>query len=124
MTKYMLKITCLALSVLFITINAHADLKTLMELGKSQGEIAKALKNETKIYDKVKKAIESGKLKEGEEAEAIRKNYGEPVIDVFDKKRDAIKWLYMPATSSHFEGEKLYLFIDKDDKLVGWQLIE
>ena len=55
----------------------------------------------------------------------IQKKYGKPIFDsIYDKKRSAYKWLYMPATSNHFEGEKLYLFIDKDDNLVGWKIIE
>ncbi len=119
----MMRIAGLALIVLLLTTPARADLKTLMELGKSQGEIAKALKEETDSYNRVKEAIDSGKLKEGETAENIRKKFGEPVIDVFDEKRGSVKWLYMPATSTHFEGEKLYLFIGEDSLLVGWQLV-
>ena len=86
--------------------------------------MAKALKKETKNYNKVKKAIISEKLEEGMSAEKIKKKYGEPVIDIYDEKKSANKWLYMPATSSHFEGEKLYLFIDEENTLVGWRLIE
>ena len=120
----MRRITVFTLLLLLCVSNARADLKTLLELGKNQDRIAKALKQETKNYNKVKEAIGSGELKEGEPADKIREEYGEPVIDVFDKKRNTVKWLYMPETSTHFEGEKLYLFMDKDDKLVGWQLVE
>lgn len=114
---------CLTIAAVLLTSNAYADLKTLMELGKSQGEIAKALQGETKAYNKVKEAIGSGELKEGEPAEGILTRFGEPVIEIYDRKRDAVKWLYMPATSTHFEGEKLYLFMDNDGRLVGWQLV-
>ncbi len=113
----------IVLTGLFETV-AYAGLKKLMELGKNQAVIAKALKKETKNYNRVKKAIISGKLIEGMTADKIRKRYGEPIIEIYDKKKDTYKWLYMPATSSHFEGEKLYLFIDKEDKLVGWKLVE
>jgi len=124
MMRIVFKAACLSIALVLLTSNACAGLKTLIELGKSQGKIAKALKKETKTYNKVKEAINSGKLKEGEPAENILKKFGEPVIDIYDKKRDAVKWLYMPAASTHFEGEKLYLFMDKDDKLVGWQLVD
>jgi hypothetical protein len=103
---------------------AYAGLKELMEVGKSQADIAKELKKETRNYNSVKDAIISGKLEEGMLGDKIRKKYGEPIIEIYDEKKDAYKWLYMPATSSHFEGEKLYLFIDKEDKLVGWKLVE
>jgi hypothetical protein len=109
--------------ILLLTTNAYADLKKLMELGSSQARIAKALKKETKNYNKVKKAIISGKLEEGTPGDKIKRKYGEPIIDIYDEKRAANKWLYMPATSTHFEGEKLYLFVGAEGKLVGWQLV-
>ena len=115
----------LSLIILGMTTYVHADLRTLIGVGKSQAVIQKALKKETKAYNKVKEAIIAGKLVEGMESGDIRKKYGEPIIDnVYDKKRNAYKWLYMPATSSHFEGEKLYLFINEESKLVGWKLVE
>ena len=121
MLKYKLAATCIIL-ILAISVSAHAGLKQLMELGRNQAAIAKALNKETKSYIKVKKAILSEKLKEGMSAKDIRKKYGEPVIDIYDEKRNVDKWLYMPAASTHFEGEKLYLFMDAENKLVGWKL--
>lgn len=101
-----------------------ADLKQLMEIGASQADIAKTLQQETKNYNEVKKAIASGAIKEGMPADAVRKRYGGPILDTYDKKHDATKWLYMPASSNHFKGEKLYLYIDKDNKVKSWELIE
>ncbi len=125
MMKEIRVILCIVVLILSLGTYAHADLKTLMRLGKEQGKIAKALKEETRNYSNVKKAIDSGKLEEGMAADKIRKKYGEPIFDnLFDEKRNAYKWLYMPATSSHFEGEKLYLFVDKEGTLVGWKLTE
>lgn len=116
---------CLLLLVsLFFCSNANADLKTLIEVGSSQKNIADALNKETASYNKVKEAITSGQLKEGMKAEIIEQKYGKPVIDSYDKKKDAFKWLYMPAESNHFKGEKLYLFISKDNTLLGWELVE
>ncbi len=123
MRKYITIILCAAVLMPLAGRCAHADLKTLMRVGKSQAEIAKALKKETKNYNRVKKAIGKGKLKEGMPADKILKRYGAPIIDIYDEKRNAYKWLYMPATSTHFEGEKLYLFIDEEDNLVGWKLL-
>jgi hypothetical protein len=112
------------MSVLILGTQAHADLKKLMEVGHNQAEIAKALKKETRNYKRVKKAIIADKLEEGMPADKIKKKYGKPIIDIYDKKKNAYKWLYMPATSTHFEGEKLYLYVDQEDKLVGWKLLE
>lgn len=124
MVKHRAITLLIIMPILLLGTYAYADLKTLMEIGKSQAAIAKSLKKETKNYKRVKKAIISGKLEEGMLADKIRKRYGEPIIDMYDKKRDAYKWLYMPATSTHFEGEKLYLFIDEEGKLVGWKLLD
>ncbi len=120
------RIFCIAaLSILLIDSLAHAGLKELMKVGKEQERIAKALKQETKNYNRAKEAILSGKLKEGMTASDVRKKCGEPILDsIFDRQRGAYKWLYMPETSTHFKGEKLYLYIDKEDKLVGWKLVE
>ncbi len=104
---------------------AHGDLRTLIRLGKSQADMSKASKKETRNYNRVKDAITASKLKEGMSADKIRKKYGEPIFDnIYDKKRNAYKWLYMPATSTHFGGEKVYLFVGEDGKLVGWKLVE
>ena len=120
------RILCVAVSIIaFLCTPAYsADLKTLMELGASQADIEKTLREETKIYNGVKSAIDSGAIKKGMAADTMRKKYGEPVISVYDKKRDANKWLYMPAESSHFKGVKMYLYFDKENKLTEWEEIE
>jgi len=111
--------------LLFLPAAVYAGLKTLMKLGNNQSAIARHLKKETIRYNKVKEAILKGRLEEGMPADNIRGNYGDPIIEsIYDEKRNAYRWLYMPASSSHFEGEKLYLFIDKENLLVGWRLIE
>ena len=112
------------LQMLLVVKNAHADLKTLINIGKSQERMAKALKEETKNYNKVKEAILEEELEEGISSEKIKKKCGEPIIDIFDNKRNVYKWLYMPETSTHFEGEKIYLYVDEEGVLVGWQLVE
>ena len=116
---------CAAILLVSVGTYAHASLKTLLELGRNQANIAKSMKRENKNYNRVKKAVISGKIEEGIPAKKILKKFGKPIFDnIYDEKRSAYKWLYMPSTSTHFEGEKIYLFVDKDDKLVGWKVIE
>lgn len=112
------------LTLLYTAPAKAAGLKTLMEMGANQADIAKTLREETNIYNGVKSAIDSGAVQKGAAADTIRKKYGEPVIIVHDKKRDASKWLYMPAESTHFKGEKIYLYFDKENKLTEWGKIE
>ncbi len=103
---------------------AHAGLRELMAVGKSQEQIQKALKKETKHFEEVKEAILEGKIKEGTEASRVHDKYGEPVIEIFDDRKNVTKWLYMPAGSTHFKGEKLYLYVNDEGAVVGWRLVE
>ncbi len=120
-SRTLLSITAL---ILFYAAPAKAaDLKTLMEIGASQADIAKTLREETIIYDSVKSGIDSGAIKNGIAADTVRKKYGEPVIRVHDKKRNADKWLYMPAASTHFKGEKIFLYFDRENKLMEWEKV-
>ncbi len=111
---------------LFIGITGlfSADLKTLMEVGASQADMAKAMRQETENYNSIKSAVAAGEVKPGMKAESIRKKFGEPVINIYDKKRGAAKWLYMPASSTHFKGEKIYLYFDREDKVLDWEKVE
>ncbi len=119
------RILCAAVSIIafWCTSAYSADLKTLMEIGASQADIAKTLQQETKIYNGVKSAMDAGTIKKGMAADTIRKKYGEPIISIHDKKRDADKWLYMPAESTHFKGEKIFLYFDKENKLIEWEKV-
>lgn len=122
--KYRILCAAAFIVAFWCTSACSADLKRLMEVGASQADIAKTLQQETKTYNGVKGAIDSGAIKKGMAADKVRKKYGEPVINVYDKKRDADKWLYMPAESTHFKGEKIYLYFDKENKLMEWEKIE
>lgn len=114
----------IVLATLFYTGPAKAaGLKTLMEIGAGQAEIAKSLRQETESYDAVKKAVNSGAIKEGMAADTIREKYGGPIVETYDKKSDLTRWLYMPASSGHFKGEKLYIYIDSENKVKRCELI-
>lgn len=95
---------------------AGGGLGALIEVGKNQAAMQKALDKETKAYEAVKKGMEKGKIKKGDSGDLIRKRYGEPVIALSDKIY-AEKWLYKPGWASHFDGIKIYLFFDSDKKL-------
>lgn len=73
----------------------------------------KAERRETKAFLAVKKALEDGNLKKGQSGEAIREQYGEPVVILRDKDGTE-KWIYKPAYSTHFSGIKIYLFFNKN----------
>jgi len=94
---------------------AGSSLDTLLEVGKTQGEISKVYAQETKNFQGVKKAIDSGVIKAGQAKNDIKTKFGEPVVAVQSGARE--KWIYKPATSSFFEGEKISLFFNANGLL-------
>lgn len=103
---------------LFCSSFSYAEgLDTLIAVARSQGDIQKAYRGETRTFNDVKKAIDRGSIKNGQPKEEIRKKYGEPVISTQDFITKREKWVYKPATSTYSEGIRIYLFFDKDGNL-------
>ncbi|MCX5680652.1 MAG: hypothetical protein NTZ95_08475 [Candidatus Omnitrophica bacterium] len=89
-------------------------LDSLIEVGKSQGEIAKAYSEETRTYEGIKRAIESKNIVKGANKKTILEKYRGPVVMVGDYGTDREKWIYKPATSDFSKGPKISLFFTKD----------
>jgi hypothetical protein len=112
------------LSILSFSGLAFAEgLKTLIEVGKNMAEAEKVSAQETKNFGKIKSAIKSGALKSGLPRDKISKDYGDPVVrfDKDDKMNET--WIYKPAASSYFEGEKIYLVFDIEGKLESTKMM-
>jgi len=116
-------IRILLIPVLIVLFNARpvfsSPLGDLSKVGKSQSQIQRALDKETAVYTEVKKALINNELNMGSSAEQIQKHFGPPVVIV--KQGDVWRHLYKPAHSTHFSGEKIYLFFDENGKLVRFQ---
>jgi hypothetical protein len=103
------------LILIFATGMARGEgLDSLIEVAKSQGDIAKAYSEETKAYEGVKRAIASGAIVKGQNKQAILGKYGAPVVIVGDYGTDREKWIYKPASSDFFKGPRISLFFAKD----------
>lgn len=101
--------SCLVL--LASTFECRAEgLDTLIELGKSQAAIQKQYADETRAFENVKKAIESGAITKGQDKAAIKSRYGEPVVVVKDLDGKREDWIYKPESSSFFKGIRATLF--------------
>jgi len=111
-----MKIIVLVSALVFMSqLYAFAEgLDTLIEVARSQGEIAKDYKAETKAYESVKSAIDDNKIVKGMDKKAISDKYDEPVVVVGEYGTDRAKWIYMPSTSDFFKGPKISLFFTKD----------
>jgi len=95
----------------------------LMQIAESRGSMAQELTKETKNYRFLKKAVDHGDLKKGMFASKIKKEYGEPVITLSEEKGSMEKWLYKPGDVSFFDGKKIYLIFDSDERLVEWKSV-
>lgn len=111
---------CILISLLFLFAASACTaegLGTLIEVAKSQAEIQKQYDEETKVFEKVKKGIESGSIKKGDKRADIEARYGAPVVSVKDidgKREDCV---YKPAASSFFKGIRATLIYTKDGLL-------
>ena len=114
-----MKITALILIFVFMSAGyVRAEgLDALIEVGKSQAEIAKAYSEETKAYESVKRAIGGGAIVKGANKKSVFDKCGEPVVMVGDYGTDREKWIYKPATSDFSKGPRISLFFTKDGVL-------
>lgn len=103
---------------------SKGGLKSLIELSKDRGNMIREYNEETKVYDKLIRAIDRGLLDEGLNGEDIRKKYGDPVVVVDGDSPGDKKWVYKPGSSSFFEKEKIYLIFNADDILLRWETPE
>ncbi len=109
--------TAVLIAILILTGSGYVcaeGLDALIEVGRSQGEIAKAYSEETKTYEGVKRGIESGGIAKGAVKKSIMDKYGEPVVTVGDYGTDREKWIYKPASSDFGKGPRISLFFTKD----------
>ncbi len=94
--KGLISVVVLTVSV-FFSVTAYSDgIKTLSELGKSQDINAAELDKETSVYDRLKKAIADGTIKQGTDADALAKEFGPPVVELAEDGGTE-KWVYKPG---------------------------
>ena len=115
----------LIITILFLlsaTTSYANGLSALIGIGKSQAAMQETLKKETKAFEAIKKAIETGAIKKGAPQDSIRSRYGKPVV-IISKEGKPEKWVYKPGYATHFGGVKIYLFFDEAKKLTGIQIL-
>ena len=111
-------ITVSCIILLASAFNCRAEgLGTLIELGKSQAEMQKQYAQETKTFEAVKRAIETGAVRKGMDKASVLAKYGEPVVIVDDPDGKREDWIYKPAESSFFKGIRATLFLTAEGVL-------
>lgn len=99
-------------------------LDTLIEVGRAQSDIAKENARETKAYESVRRAVESGQLREGMKQDDVLKRFGDPVVSFDRTGTEPAKLIYIPANASFFDGPKVYLFFDDKGFLSGTKIVD
>jgi len=95
-------------------------LKNLLNFARSRKSMVKELRQETKNYQKIKKAVKKGQLEKGMNASLVQKRYGKGVIALSDGKNGE-EWIYKDGNESYFNTEKIYLTFSDEGKLTGWR---
>lgn len=120
----MMKKNLIIIFILLFTAGAFAEgLDTLIDVGKHMKDVEQGYKEETKNFENIKSALDNGSLKTGEPKYSVRKKYGDPVIDLPKDANGPEKWVYKPASSSYFEGIKIYLYFDDVGNLKETKII-
>ncbi|MDP3792101.1 MAG: hypothetical protein Q8R38_08690 [Candidatus Omnitrophota bacterium] len=105
------------LFLLLASVCGAEGLDVLIQVSKSQADIKKQYDDETKNFEKVKKAINAGTIKKGQARSDIQARYGMPVVSIKDldgKREDCI---YKPGTSSFFKGVRATLIYTEQGTL-------
>ncbi len=92
-------------------------LDSLIQVGRSMTDINSAYDDQTRSFNRVKSAVDSGYIRKGMFKGSVRSSYGEPVIANDDSATKREKWVYMPAGSTFFKGIRIYLYFDGQGKL-------
>lgn len=111
MNKGALIFTCILIASAGLS---YADgLGSLIEIARGQADIAQTYKSETRAFEGVKRAVESGSIIKGQSKKTVSQ-YGSPVvvIEKFEGKWE--KWVYKPATSTFFKGPKITILFDEN----------
>ena len=96
----------------------------MMDIARAQTDAQRTYAEETKAYERVKAAIDGGEIKKGQTKKEIKNRYGEPVVNTVESETGRDKWIYKPAKSSFFEGARIYLYFDKENKLNEIKTVE
>lgn len=124
MRKSLLPIFVLPVLFAFVPKLCEAGLGELREIAAAQADAQRAYTAETRAYESVKAAINSGAIKKGQLQKDIKSRYGEPVVNTRESETGRDKWIYKPAKSSFFSGPKIYLYFDKNNNLDEVKILE
>jgi uncharacterized protein YicC (UPF0701 family) len=105
------------------TVTHLDELLTLKSVSDSQKDIDKYLAEQEKGFQKLLDDLKNNRLKEGMTKKYIIATYAEPILVEQNSEDPRIKevLLYRHPTQ-YFKSDRIYLYLDKNRKLLSWQL--
>ena len=95
------------------------QMKTLLRLNSSQKQMRGYVQKQNKGFERLCKDIQRERLKMGLSQSQVISLYGDPVVEKELKRKT--RWLYRYPVE-YFHSDKVYLYFDRDNTLVGWEL--
>ncbi len=119
----------LSLIILTVLINGcvlfSSQLHTLRKAGASQKEIAKYIKEQNKLFEKLLVKVKDNSLEDGMSRDEFIKAYGDPVLSESITpnagNRHACSILLYRHQTEYFTSDRVYAYFDGQDKLVYWE---
>jgi len=102
---------------------AKGGLGALVKVGKSQAEMEKVMNNETKVFEKVKKAVINDEIIEGQSDSEIESKYGAPVVKIKQPENKLERWVYKPGYASYFDHNKVCIYVNEEGTVSGIELL-
>jgi hypothetical protein len=96
-------------------------MKTLFKLNSSQKKMRDYVQRQNKGFDRLCEDIQSERLKMGLSQNQVISLYGDPILE--KELENKTRWLYRYPVE-YFHSDKAYLYFDRDNTLVGWELKE
>ena len=103
------------------SVVAHREeIGTLRALGKDQDEQKEVLDQDTKNFERLKKALLASKLHAGMSAAEVRKVAGEPIVRHGGSAESPAQWSYKRGDGDWFKDEVIHLYFDPEGRLLRW----
>jgi len=107
--------------IILFLLSGCGNLKTLIELSEEEKLKLSDIKSQDRSFLLIKDAVLNNKLRKNTTSDFILKRYGEPIlIYPLDDKEE---WIYKPS-GLKLDREKIYLYFDKNKKLIDYKFKE
>jgi len=104
-------------------VKIKGSLGTMIKLSEDRNKMVKEYNEETKAYDRIKRAIEDNELVISTSSGDISKKYGDPTIILNNEPDGLIKWVYKVGVETFFDSDKVYLTFDESENLIDWSIV-